>query len=128
MNFHKIFLEEFFQVREKTILTFLSGYVIIQTSCGMSLQSIHANIIDHSCYELRPYGQPGQLPTGNWILPLLIELKAQFYKLVTLQPIRYGVHQLVKRSIRVVKVSICYIGSEKLIIFDSNPRLWDCPR
>ena len=37
-------------------------------------------------------------------LPLLIELKAQFYELVTLQPVRGYVHQLVKRSIRVVKV------------------------
>ena len=53
---------------------------------------------------LRPYGQPGQLPSGNRRLPLLIELKAQFYKLVTLQPVRGYVHQLVKRSIRVVKV------------------------
>ena len=52
----------------------------------------------------RPYGQPGQLPSGNGRLPLLIELKAQFYKLVTLQPVRGYVHQLVKRSIRVGKV------------------------
>ena len=51
----------------------------------------------------RPYGQPGQLPSGNGRLPLLIELKAQFYKLVTLQPVRGYVHQLVKRSIRVGK-------------------------
>ena len=43
---------------------------------------------------------------------LLIELKAQVYKLVTLQPVRGCVHQLVKRSIRVVKVDICYIDSE----------------
>ena len=33
---------------------------------------------------LRPYGQPGQLPKATEMLPLLIELKAQFYKLVTL--------------------------------------------
>ncbi len=31
----------------------------------------------------RPYGQPGPLPIGA-DAPLLIELKAQFYKLVTL--------------------------------------------
>ena len=53
---------------------------------------------------LRPYGQPGQLPSGGHEPPLLIELEAQFYKLVTLQPVRGCVHQLVKRSIRVVKV------------------------
>ena len=53
---------------------------------------------------LRPYGQPGQLPSGGHEPPLLIELEAQFYKLVTLQPVRGCVHQLVKRSIRVVEV------------------------
>lgn len=37
----------------------------------------------HRCGE-RPYGQPGQLPTGGALPPLLIELKAQIYKLVTL--------------------------------------------
>ena len=39
-------------------------------------------------FGLRPYGQPGQLPKATEMLPLLIELKAQFYKLVTLQPVR----------------------------------------
>ncbi len=34
---------------------------------------------------------------------ILIELKAQFYKLVTLQPERVCAHQLVKWSIGVVK-------------------------
>ena len=50
---------------------------------------------------------------------LLIELKAQFYKLVTLQPVRHA-HQLVKRSIRVVKVDICYIDSECEISVDKK--------
>ena len=49
------------------------------------IQSIHANIFsDYPSFGSRPYGQPGQLPKGNFGLPLLIELKAQFYKLVTL--------------------------------------------
>ena len=38
---------------------------------------------DHSFSESRPYGQPGPLPMIG-ISDLLIELKAQFYKLVTL--------------------------------------------
>ena len=38
---------------------------------------------DHFFLKLRPYGQPGPLPIGGFP-PLLIELKAQFYKLVTL--------------------------------------------
>ena len=50
---------------------------------------------------------------------LLIELKAQFYKLVTLQPV-LNAHQLVKRSIRVVKVDICYIDSECEISVDKK--------
>ena len=49
-----------------------------------------------------------------WIA-VLIELEAQFYKLVTLQPKHSSAHQLVKWSIRVVKVSICYIDSESVI-------------
>jgi len=41
--------------------------------------------------SFRPYGQPGQLPNGG-TPPLLIELKAQFYELVTLQPVRFAAH------------------------------------
>jgi hypothetical protein len=33
-------------------------------------------IFDHSLRMLRPYGQPGQMPIGNFVA-LLIELKAQ---------------------------------------------------
>ena len=50
---------------------------------------------------------------------LLIELKAQFYKLV-IQPLCGNMHQLVKRSIRVVKVDICYIDSECEISVDKK--------
>ena len=46
------------------------------------IQSIHANISSDHPVGLRPYGQPGQLPKAAVMLPLLIELKAQFYKLV----------------------------------------------
>ena len=54
-------------------------------------------------FGLRPYGQPGQLPKATEMLPLLIELKAQFYKLVlcTVGTAPCGtMHQLVKRSIK----------------------------
>ena len=78
---------------------------ILNWTCDMSfVQSIHANISSDHPLGLRPYGQPGQLPKATEMLPLLIELKAQFYKLVL-----YAVggaalcgtmHQLVKRSIK----------------------------
>ena len=45
--------------------------------------SVLSNLRDHSDTESRPYGQPGPLPMIG-ISDLLIELKAQFYKLVTL--------------------------------------------
>ena len=55
----------------------------------------------------RPYGQPGRMPkTAERQLAtsvaLLIELEAQFYKLVTINRCLW--HKLVKWSIRVVKV------------------------
>ena len=58
--------------------------------------------------QLRPYGQPGRMPKTVVIqlatsVALLIELKAQFYKLVTINQ-NAKRHILVKWSIRVVKV------------------------
>lgn len=49
-------------------------------------QRFHANISWPPQCGLRPYGQPGQLPKATEMLPLLIELKAQFYKLVSFAP------------------------------------------
>ena len=55
---------------------------------------------------------------------LLIELKAQFYKSVLYTvggaALCGTMHQLVKRSIRVVKVDICYIDSECEISVDKK--------
>ena len=58
--------------------------------------------------RLRPYGQPGRMPKTAMSglatsVALLIELKAQFYKLVTINHCAPR-HKLVKWSIRVVKV------------------------
>ena len=58
--------------------------------------------------QLRPYGQPGRMPKTVVIqlatsVALLIELEAQFYKLVTINQCPRGI-PLVKWSIRVVKV------------------------
>ena len=47
--------------------------------------------------RLRPYGQPGQMPKAAetqlaTYVALLIEFKAQFYKLVTINQVPYGTH------------------------------------
>ena len=46
-------------------------------------RSLESDYYGPLLWKLRPYGQPGPLPIGG-LPPLLIELKAQFYRLVTL--------------------------------------------
>ena len=67
--------------------------------------------------RLRPYGQPGRMPgTAGAVLAtsvaLLIELKAQFYKLVTINQCRvaYTCEMVNKSS----KSNLCYIDSDPL--------------
>jgi len=79
--------------------------------------SFQADNLDHFLRKLRPYGQPGQLPIGNF--GCLIDWVKSSNFISWLLYNQCTCTQLVKRSIRVVKVIICYIDSDpKMIYFE----------
>ena len=70
--------------------------------------------------KLRPYGQPGQMPIGNF--SCLIDWVKSSNFISWLLYNQCLCTQLVKRSIRVVKVIICYIDSDQRDILNIKKR------
>ena len=84
---------------------------------GKSLSKARYDRPSAPAARLRPYGQPGRMPktAGAQLatsVALLIELEAQFYKLVTINQClaAYACEMVNKSS----KSNLCYIDSDPL--------------
>ena len=103
--------------QKKTMLTEYESFVKITLS---QLERVFPKQDTTAGFNrLRPYGQPGRMPktAGTQLatsVALLIELEAQFYKLVTINQCRtaYACEMVNKSS----KSNLCYIDSDPIVI------------